>query len=176
MVNANKHRKVTCKFGMLPIEDDAFMQKFNESIINVANEDSKYLIDVLNGLHDELTQCYDSLAKRNNGSVLKTGSCQRILEIYEWVFVTKNTIQYNYHMLTIDGDVIKSILSACDSVLNEFKNVQAIQNKNIDRKIYGGYFSVKYSDRINNTNVPKEMFENVIRLQEPIKLGNDDLN
>lgn len=168
MVNAKKHKKLTAKFGMLPIEDKEFMHKFNEQIIDTANEDSTNLIGMLDSFYDELTQCYDSLAKRNNGSVLKAGTCQRILEVFEWSFVIKNTIHYNYHMLTIDGDVIKSILSGCDRVLNEFKNVQAIQNKNIDRKIYGGYFSVKYSDRINNTNVPKDMLENVLRLKEPI--------
>lgn len=180
MVNANKHKKVDAKFGMLPIEDKELMHKFNEKIIYTANEDSKYLIKMLNDLHDELTGYYDLFAKRNNGSVLKTGVCQRILEVFEWSFVIKNTIQYNYHMLTIDGDVIKSILSECDGVLDEFKAIQARQNKNIDNKIYGGFFSVKYSNRINNTNVPKEMLENVIRLETPISLANggdsDDAN
>ena len=175
MVNAEKHQKLQAKFGMIPIEDKEFMDKFVESIINTANEDSKYMIDVLNGLHDELTHYYDSFSGTNAG-VLRIGACQRILEIYEWVFITKNTIHYNYNALRIDSDVIKSILNECDGVLNEFKNIQAIQNKNIDNKTYGGYYGVVASELVDNVDdYPLENFESIIRLQEPINLGADGM-
>lgn len=180
MVNRNKHTKVTDKFGMLPIDDQELMHKLSEKIINETNENPQMVMNTLDSLNDELNGYYDSFNGRNNGTVLKTGVCQRILEVYEHVFVIKNTIQYNYHMLRIDGEVIKAILFKCDRVLNEFMNIQAKQNKNIDNKIYGGFFSVRLTKSINNTNVPKEMLENVIRLKTPISLANggdsDDAN
>lgn len=172
MVNRNKHTKVTDKFGMLPIENQELMHKLNAKIIDETNENPQMVMETLDALNDELNGYYNLFNGRNNGSVLKTGVCQRILEVYEHVFVIKNTIQFNYHMLRIDGELIKAILFKCDRVLNEFMNIQAKQNKNIDNKIYGGFFSVKYSNRINNTNVPKEMLENVIRLATPISLAN----
>ena len=98
MVNAEKHKKITAKFGMLPIDNKELMHNFNAKIIYTANEDSEHLIGMLNELHDELTRYYDWFGKTNTG-VLKINVCQRILEVYEWAFVIKNTIHYNYHML-----------------------------------------------------------------------------
>lgn len=168
MVNAEKHKKITAKFGMLPIEDKEQMHNFNAKIIYTANEDSEYLIGMLNELHDELTGYYDGLCKSNCG-VLKINVCQRILEVYEWTFVIKNAIHYNYHMLTIDGDVIKSILSECDGVFNEFKAIQERQNKNIDNTTYGGFYGVASSETLDSgADYPLENFESIVRLQEPI--------
>lgn len=175
MVNAEKHKGLRAKYGMLPIENKEFMHKFGEKIIYTANEDSKYLIEQLDGLNDELNNYYDALSKRNVGSVFKVGTCQRILEVYEWVFVIKNTIHYNYHMLKIDGSIIKAILFKCDRVLNEFRNIQALQNSNIDRKAYGGLFSIALCDS-NASDYTKEQFESIIRLKEPIFIGDDNSN
>lgn len=173
MVNAEKHKKIQAKIGMIPIEDKELMHKFNEKIIYTANEDSKYLIDMLDELNNELAHYYDSFDKTNAG-VLKINVCQRILEIYEWAFVIKNTIHYNYHMLTIDGDVIKSILSACDNVLNEFASIQSRQNKNIDNKTYDGFYGVLSSESIDaDADYPLENFESIIRLNTPISLSGD---
>ena len=173
MVNAEKHKQTKAEFGMLPIEDKEQMHMLNGMIIYNANENPKSLIDDLNSLYDELNKYYDSVSATSSG-VLKTGTCTRILEIYENVFVIKNTIQYNYHLLTIDAAVIKEILQECDNVLNCFKDIQARQNKNIDNAIFDGFDGVKASDSINNINVPKEMFENVVRLETPIFLDGGD--
>lgn len=171
MVNAEKHKMIQAKFGMLPIEDKELMHKLTEKVVYTANEDSAYLIGMLNELYDELTSYYDLFGKSNAG-VLKINVCQRILEIFEWYFVIKNTIQYNYQMLRIDADSIKSILSACDSVLNEFKNIQARQNKNIDNKTYGGFYGVVASESLDNgADYPLEQFESIVRLKEPINIA-----
>ena len=175
MVNVEKHKRLKAKFGMLPIEDKKFMHKFNEIIINETNESPRTMIDTLDSLNDELNNYYDGLASSNVGSVFKIGTCQRILEVYEHTFVIKNTIQYNYHMLTIDGECIKSILRKCDRVLNEFRNIQALQNSNIDRKSYGGLFSVALCDS-DAKDYTKEQFESIMRLKEPIFIGDDNSN
>ena len=174
MVDAEKHKGIQAKYGMLPIEDKEFMHKYAEIIINDTNENPQRTLDGLNELNDELTTYYDALSKRNVGSFFKSGTCQRILEVFEHTFVIKNTIQYNYHMLKIDGELIKSILRTCDRVLNEFMNIQALQNKNIDRKCYGGLFSVALCDS-NASKYSKEVFENIIRLKTPIRLVGDDV-
>lgn len=170
MVNAEKHKTTTAKFGMLPIENEEYMHRLHEKIINETNENPQSTIDALESLNSELNKYYDSVSG-NNGGVLKTGTCQRILEIYENVFVIKYAIQYNYHMLTIDAGDIKTILQCCDTVLNCFMDIQARQNKNIDKKLFGGMLSVKLTKTINNTNVPEEDFENVVRLETPISLS-----
>lgn len=175
MVNAEKHKGLRAKFGMIPIEDKKFMHKYSEIIINETNESPQTMINTLDSLNDELNNYYDVLSKRNVGSVFKIGTCQRILEVYEHVFVIKNTIQYNYHMLRIDGSIIKAILRRCDRILNEFRNIQALQNKNIDRKGYGGLFSVALYDSDAN-DYTKEQFESIIRLKEPIFIGDDNSN
>ena len=167
MVNAEKHEKITAKYGMLPVEDKELMQKLNVKILYTAINDSKFLIDELDGLYNELKSYYD-LFNGTNAGVLKVGLCQRILEIYEWAFVIKNTIQYNYHVLPIKPDVVKSILNLCDNVLSMYDAIKTRQNKNIDNKTFGGFYGVSKSKSINNTDVPKELFENVIRLKEPI--------
>ena len=172
MVNVNKHKRLKAKFGMLPIENKEFMHKFNEIIINETNESPKTMIDTLNNLNNELNHYYDELTSSNIGSCFKIGTCQRILEIYEWVFVIKNTIHYNYHMLKIDGEIIKSILRKCDRVLNEYMNIKELQNKNIDRKGYGGLFSLMLLNSDAN-DYPKEQFESILRLNEPIHIGGD---
>ena len=174
MVNAEKHKRIKAQFGMLPIEDSDFMHKFADRIINDTNNNPKATLDGLNSFNDELTDYYNALSKRNVGSFFKIGTCQRILEVYEHTFVIKNTIQYNYHMLKIDGSIIKAILRTCDRVLNEFMNIQALQNKNIDRKGYGGLYSVALCDS-DASNYPKDVFENIIRLETPISLGADGM-
>ena len=173
MVNAEKHKTIRNIGGMLPIEDKAKMHELAAELIDFVNEHADELIDGLSEIYAELNKYYDSVSTKSGG-VLKTGTCQRILEIFEDVFFTKTTIQYNYHMLTIDGSVIKAILQECDSVLNCFMDIQARQNKNIDKKLYGGMLSVRLTKTINNTNVPKEMFENVVRLETPISLDGGD--
>lgn len=174
MVNAEKHKRLKAKFGMLPIEDKEFMHKLNETIINETNESPQTTIATLDSLNDELNKYYDALSKRNVGSYLKFGTCQRILEVYEHVFVIKNTIQFNYHMLRIDADDIKSILMKCDRIFNEFENIQALQNKNIDKKGYGELYSIMQIES-DAKDYTKEQFESIIRLKEPITLGGDDL-
>ena len=76
-------------------------------------------------------------------------------------------------MLRIDGSIIKAILRTCDRILNEFMNIQELQNKNIDRNGYGGILSIKLidSDAKNYTN---EIYENNLRLKTPISLVGDD--
>lgn len=173
MVNVEKHKRLKAKFGMLPIENKELMHKMNASIINEANESPNTVIDTLNNLNNELNYYYGKLASSNIGSCFKIGTCQRILEIYEWVFVIKNTIHYNYHMLKIDGEIIKSILRECDRVLNEYRNIQELQNKNIDRKGYGGLFSLMMLNSDAN-DYTKEQFESILRLKEPIHIGGEE--
>jgi hypothetical protein len=173
MVNAEKHKATRNIGGMLPIENKEKMHELAVELIDFANEHSEQLLENLNGLYAELNKYYDSVSAKSGG-VLKIGTCQRILEIFEDVFFTKTTIQYNYHMLSIDAAVIKEILQECDNVLNCFKDIQARQNKNIDNPIYDGFDGVKASESINNTNVPKEMFESIVRLETPISLDGGD--
>ena len=175
MVNAEKHKQIRNIGGMLPIEDKAKMHELGIKLINTINENPKIILESLDGLHTELTHYYDSVSG-TDGAVLKIGTCKRILEVYENAFFIKNTIHYNYHMLKIDGDVIKSLLSACDGVLNEFKNIQARQNKNIDNKTYGGFYSVASSESLDNdADYPLENFESIVRLQEPLTIGADGM-
>lgn len=169
MVNAEKHKriKIQAKFGMLTVENRKFMHKYCEKIINDANDNPQLLIDTLNSLNDELNDYYDSLASANIGSLFPVRHCERILEVYEHVFVIKNSIQYNYHMLRIDSNIIKAILRTCDRVLNEFMNLQELQNKNLNKKGYGGIYTVKLIDS-DAEDYPMEIFENIIQLKEPI--------
>lgn len=169
MVNVEKHKRIQAKFGMLPFEDKGFMNKYVERVINDTNENPQRTIDGLDELNNELNHYYDNLASSNVGSVIKIGNCQRILEIYEHTFVIKTTIQYNYHVLKIDGEIIKSILRKCDRILNEFRNIQALQNKNIDRKGYGGIYSAKLLDS-DAKEYSLETFENIVRLKDSLNL------
>ena len=169
MVNAEKHKRIKAKYGMLPVDDMEFMNKFSKKIVDDTNENPKLTMDTLNTLNNELNNYYNNLSKSNPGSVMKIGTCQRILEVYEHTFVIKNTIQYNYHMLRIDDSIIKAILRECDHILNEFMNIQELQNKNIDKKGYGGIYSVKLMDS-DAKDYSLEMFENIIRLKTPINL------
>lgn len=174
MVNAEKHKTIRNIGGMLPIEDKAKMHELAKKLINTINDNPKFIVDVLESFHAELTRYYDSFDKTTAG-VLKIGVCKRILEIYENAFFIKNTIHYNYHILKIDADCIKTLLSECDGVFNEFKNVQAIQNKNIDNKTYGGFYGVVASESLDNdADYPLENFESIVRLQEPINLVGAD--
>ena len=174
MVNAEKHKTIRNIGGMLPIEDKAKMHELAKKLINTINKDSAIVLDALESFHGELTRYYDAFDKTTAG-VLKIGTCKRILELYENTFFIKNTIHYNYHMLRIDADCIKTLLSECDGVLNEFKNVQARQNKNIDNKTFGGFYGVVASESLDNDNdYPLENFESIVRLQEPINLAGAD--
>ena len=177
MVNANKHKKIQSKFGMLPFEDTGFMNKWCGMIIDDTNENPQKMIDTLKNLYDELDSYYETLS-RSVGGVLKIGNCERIIEIYEHVLVLKDIIQNNYHVLRIESDMIKSILSECDRVLNLFKDIQSRQNKNIDKKGYGGLTSVllvesledkKLKDLLAKGEIPKDL-ENMMRLKESIHL------
>ena len=171
MVNPNKHKQIKFKIGMLPFEDTEFMQKFVEKIISDVNDDPQITIDGLNALHDELTKYYNSISG-TSGGVLKIGTCQRILEIYENVYVIKNIIQNNYPMLKIESKDIKALLNASDSVLNEFDDIQKRQNKNIDNKTHGGFYSVQELESNNQySDYPKENFEKIIRLEKSIQIN-----
>ena len=170
MVNAEKHKGIQAKYGMIPVEDHEFMNKWCAKIIDDTNENPQITLDGLDNLTDELTNYYNNLSKSNVGSVIKIGGCQRILEVYEHVYVLKYCIQYNYHMLRIDGRTIKAILRKCDRVLNEYRNIQALQNKNIDRKGYGGLYSLMPFD-LDAKDYSKEQYESIIRLKEPIFIG-----
>lgn len=174
MVNAEKHKTIRNIGGMLPIEDKAKMHELAKNLINTINDNPKVIVDALESFHLELTNYYNSFDETTAG-VLKIGTCKRILELYENTFFIKNTIHYNYHMLRIDADCIKTLLSECDGVIDEFKNVQSRQNKNIDNKTYGGFYSVVASESIDNdADYPLENFESIIRLQEPINLVGAD--
>lgn len=169
MVNVNKHKQIKFKIGMLPFEDMEFMQKFVKKIIDDVNDNPQITIDGLNSLHVELTRYYDSISG-SSGGVLKIGTCQRILEIFENVYVIKDIIQNNYPMLKIESNDIKALLDASDNVLNEFDNIQSRQNKNIDNKTYGGFYSVQELESNNQySDYPKEHFEKIIRLEKPIQ-------
>lgn len=169
MVNAEKHKQRKYQIGALPMEDKKQMMMLVDKVINDTNDNPQIMIDGLKSLYAELTTYYNVLASRNNGSFFKIQECQRILEIYEHTFFIKDVIQNSYQFLKIDAVYIKAILSECDLVLNEFKNIQAKQNKNIDNKIYGGIFTVKQNGSIDGYNdYPKESFEDIIRLKEPI--------
>ena len=177
MVNANKHKQIQAKIGMLPFEDVEFMNKWCAKVIHDTNENPQKTLDGLKMLYIELDSYYETLS-RSVGGVLKIGNCERIIEIYEHVLVTKEIIQNNYHVLRIESDMIKSILSECDRILNEFKNIQERQNKNIDKKGYGGLTSIllvesmhdkKLMDLLVNDEIPKDL-ENVLRLKESINL------
>lgn len=175
LVNAEKHKQIRNIGGMLPIEDKENMARIGEQLIYTINSNPKTILELLDVFHKELIHYYDSVSG-TAGCVLKIGTCKRILEIYENTFFIKNTIHYNYHMLKIDGDCIKTLLSECDGVLNEFKNIQARQNKNIDNKTYGGFYSVASSETLDNDNdYPLENFESIVRLQEPIYLSADGM-
>ena len=158
---------------MLPVDDMEFMNKFCKKIVDDTNENPETTIDGLNNLYNELDEYYSVIS--DSGEILKISVCQRIFEIYEWVIVTKETIQYNYHRLTIDADVIKEILSDSDHVLNLFKDIQIRQNKNIEKS--GGSAYIKESELSNNySDYSKENYENIMRLKEPIiKVGVDGL-
>ena len=175
MVNAEKHKQRKYQIGALPIEDKELMAMLVGKVINDTNENPQIMIDGLKSLYAELTNYYNVLASRNNGSFFKIQECQRILEVYEHTYFIKETIQHNYHALRIDAVYIKAILNECDLVLNEFKNIQARQNKNIDNKFYGGIFTVKLMGSIDGyDDYPKESFEDIIRLKEPISLVGAD--
>lgn len=172
MVNAEKHKRITNIGGMLPIEDKERMKELVREMIDYANNHSKTLLDYLNDFNSELNHYYNTLSG-DNGGFLKIGACQRILELYENVLFIKYTIQYNYHVLTIDGSVIKTILQECDNVLNNFKDIQIRQNKNIDNKAYGGLLTVVLSETVfdDYDDYPMENFESIIRLDEPLSLN-----
>lgn len=169
MVNANKHKQLKSKIGMLPTEDMEQMEMIVAKMIQDVNTNPQKNVDALDELHKELDSYYESI-KDDSRCILKIGTCQRILEIYEHVSMFKETLYANYHALEIDSNDIKSNLNACDGVLNAFKDIQARQNKNIDNKTHGGFESVKQSEQIENVDYPKEQFENIIRLKESIKL------
>lgn len=174
MVNAEKHKTITNIGGMLPTHDKEKMHELTGEMIIYVNMHSDTLMEYLKDFNMELNKYYDSLSG-TSGGVLKIGTCKRILELYENVFFIKTTIEYNYHMLIIDGSVIKAILQECDNVLNCFKSIQERQNKNIDSKLYGGFYSVVSNENIDNDNdYPLENFENIVRLNTPISLSGAD--
>ena len=122
LVNAEKHRQRKYNIGMLPVDDMEFMNKFCKKIVDDTNENPEKTIDGLNALYDELDNYYDVVSENNN--ILKISVCQRILEIYEWVIVTKETMQFNYQRLTIDADFINEILNDSDRILNLYNDIQ----------------------------------------------------
>lgn len=171
MVNAQKHKQIKSLGGMLPLEDKEKMQEIMIFYLYSVNENPQFVLAELNSDYGELNQYYYGVSG-NNHYILKTGTCQRILEVYEHVFVLNDLIQRYNELLTIDSSILKSITITCKNIINTFKDIQSAQNKNI-KKTHYGINGLKASKSLNNTDVPSEIFENVVRLETPIFVGGD---
>ena len=171
MVNAEKHKQVKSFGGMMPIDDMERMQEIWIFMLHNVNENPQSVLDMLDNVYDELNQYYYGVTDKHY-HILKIGTCQRILEIYEHAFVLKDAIQRFNEVLTVNQSVVKSILNTCNNIINAFKDIQSAQNKNIS-KTHHGMPGIKASKSCNNTNVSNDIFENVVRLETPISLKND---
>ena len=171
MVNAKKHQQVKSFGEMLPLEDKEKMQEIMISYLYDVNETPQFVLAELDVVYNELNQYYYGVSDKHY-HILKTGTCQRILEVYEHVFVLYDIIQRYNELLTVDSAILKSISITCKNILNTFNDIQSVQNKNISKTHYG-IDGIKASKTINNTNVSSDIFENVVRLKTPIFVGGD---
>lgn len=181
MVNFEKHNQNKILAGQLPIENNDLMNKLGKGIINLIITEPNTVIASLKSQYKELDGYYTGLSNKNTGSFIKIGSCQRILEIYEHTYFMYDVCKYMLdYSKTEDIDApkeninrltenINEVKYCCERIRDLFFDIQRLQNKQIDKKGYGGIKTIrKLTLRTGYKDYPKENFEGIIRLKEPL--------
>lgn len=181
MVNFEKHKQNKSLFPPLPLEDNEIMNEIGKELINLIVREPDTVITSLKNQYTELDNYYNMLNNKNVGSFIKVGSCQRILEIYEHTYIKNDVCKYMLNYIEteeIDApkeyitgliENIKEVKYYCERIRDIFFDVQRLQNKQIDRKGYGGIKTIyKATLRTGYRDYPKKEFENIVRLKEPL--------
>lgn len=181
MVNYQKHKQNKSLFPPLPLEDNEIMNDIGKELINLIVTEPDTVITSLKSQYDELDTYYNSLDTKNPGSFIKIGSCQRILEIYEHTYIKNDVCNYMLNYIEteeIDApseyitgliENIKEVKYYCARIRDTFFSIQGLQNKQIDRRGYGGIKTVRKATlRSGYRDYPKKEFENIVRLKEPL--------
>lgn len=180
MVNFEKHKQNKTLIGQLPIENTNLMNELGKETINLIVTEPDTVITSLKGQYNELDRYYNALSNKNTGSYIKVGSCQRILEIYEHTYFINDVCKYMLSYCETEEieapkeDInrlignIKEVKYYCERIRDLFFDIQRLQNKQIDKKGYGGIKTIrKLTLRSGYKDYPKESFESIIRLKEP---------
>ena len=181
MVNFGKHKQNKSLFPPLPFEDNEIMNEIGKELINLIVTKPDTVITSLKSQYTELDNYYTMLNNKNAGSFIKVGSCQRILEIYEHTYIKNEVCNYMLNYIEteeIDApneyitgliDNITEVKYNCSKIRDIFFDIQKLQNKQIDKKGYGGIKTIrKLTLRAGYKDYPKENFENIVRLKEPL--------
>lgn len=181
MVNFEKHKQNKSLFPPLPLEDNEIMGEVGKELINLIVTEPDTVITSLKSQYDELDTYYNSLDTKNPGSFIKIGSCQRILEIYEHTYIKNDVCKYMLNYIETEeidapkedinrvNDNIKEVKYYCERIRDCFFDVQRLQNKQIDRKGYGGIKTIRKATlRTGYKGYPKKEFENIVRLKETL--------
>ena len=164
LVNAKKHKR--------KLATEKKLQDLDLNVIDVLNNNPDGVIKELEVNNAELKRIYNKMLA-NEGSVLASSECKKLISYVFRTDYSLETIQLNYNAVKLDSSVIDNVLALCHETLDIFQKIQELQQVNLNDSNYYGLNSVVAVEMANNDK-PLEYYSsaeflNLIYLEQTYK-------
>ena len=149
LVNAKKHKR------KLALEKE--LQDLDINVIDVLNTNPDGVIKELTVNNAEIKRIYNKMLA-NEGSVLASTECSKLMKYIFRTDYSLETIQLNYNAIKLNSSVIEEVLNLCYEALDIFQKIQELQQKNLHNSKYLGLDSVIASEMLANPDKPLEYY------------------
>ena len=163
MVNPEKHRRKA--------KTEDLIQDLDINILNILNENPEGVIKELSVNNKEIERIYNKMVA-NEGSVLASTECKKLINYTFRTDYTLETIKENYNAIKLPVEVIDEIKDLCYEALDIFKKIQELQNINLNKL---GLEAVIGYELANNSAISSEAvedYERLIRLRTDFRFLN----
>ena len=146
MVNAEKHKRKNS------LEEK--LQDLDINVIDVLNNNPEGVIKELTVNNAEIKRIYNKMLA-NEGSVLASNECRKLINYIFRTDYSLETIQLNYNAVKLDSSVIEDVINLCYEALDIFQKIQQLQQANLNDVFLDNIVAV---DMANNPERPVEYY------------------